>query len=333
MSTTNGIRMKVLVTGATGFIGAEVARQLAARGWRPRLMVRRPSRGALLNHLDADLVHGDLQSPESLRRAVKGCDAVIHLAGRAVFEPAHKLIDSFVHGTQALAEAASDEGVSRFVFASSLLVHGGTDIPIDATTEPAPEVDYGHVKVLVEKRLVAHGEATGMTTASVRLPHTYGATDQLFGRVRRGFLPIPGRGSMPYGHLHVRDAARVMITAAETGWSGRSAVADRESVGWDDFLGELQAQMPHLTIARFPASLALAGTTVLSAATGWRSAPSLMTPDTVTSWNLSLPVDPDTLWPELGIEPELPTYREGIAATLDDCVAFRWRHPVNDRRA
>lgn len=325
--------MKVLVTGATGFIGAEVARQLAERGWRPRLMVRRPSRGALLHHLDATLVHGDLQSPESLRKAVAGCDAVIHLAGRAVFEPAHKLMDTFVHGTQALAEAASDEGVTRFVFASSLLVHGNTDIPIDAATVPAPEVDYGHVKVMVENRLAALGEATGMTVASIRLPHTYGATDQLFGRVRRGFLPIPGRGSKPYGHLHVRDAARVMITAAETGWSGRSPVADRESVGWDEFLGELQAQMPHLTVARLPASLALAGTTVLSAATGWRSAPSLMTPDTVISWNLSLPVDPAALWSELGIEPELPTYREGIAATLDDCVAFRWRHPVNDRGA
>jgi len=325
--------MKVLVTGATGFIGAEVARQLAERGLRPRLMVRRPSRGALLHHLDATLVHGDLQSPESLRKAVAGCDAVIHLAGRAVFEPAHKLMDTFVHGTQALAEAAADEGVTRFVFASSLLVHGSTDIPIDAATVPAPEVDYGHVKVMVENRLAKLEEATGMTVASIRLPHTYGATDQLFGRVRRGFLPIPGRGSPPYGHLHVRDAARVMIAAAETGWAGRSPVADRESVGWDEFLGELQAQMPHLTVARLPASLALAGTTVLNAATGWRSAPSLMTPDTVISWNLSLPVDPTALWSELGIEPELPTYREGIAATLDDCVAFRWRHPVNDRGA
>lgn len=325
--------MKVLVTGATGFIGAEVARQLSERGWRPRLMVRRPSRGALLHHLDAELVHGDLQAPVSLRKAVAGCDAVIHLAGRATFEPARKLMDTFVHGTQSLAEAASEQGVGRFVFASSLLVHGNTDTPIDGATAPAPAVDYGHVKVLVEKRLAAHGASTGMTVASVRLPHTYGATDQLFGRVRRGFLPIPGRRSQPYGHLHVRDAARVLIAAAETGWSGASAVADRESVGWDEFLGELQAQMPLLTIARFPASLALAGTTVLSAATGWRSAPSLMTPDTVTSWNLSLPVDPEALWSELGIEPELPTYREGIAATLDDCVAFRWRHPVSDRRA
>jgi hypothetical protein len=50
------------------------------------------------------------------------------------------------------------------------------------------------------------------------------------------------------------------------------------------------------------------------------------------SWNLSLPVDPTALWGELGIGPELPTYREGIAATLDDQVAFRWRHPIEDTR-
>jgi nucleoside-diphosphate-sugar epimerase len=168
--------------------------------------------------------------------------------------------------------------------------------------------------------------------ASIRLPHVYGATDQLFARVRRGLVPIPGRRSVPYGHLHVHDAARVLIAAAEQGWSGTSPVAYRESVGWDDFLGEIRAQMPHVRIVRLPAALAQAGTTAVAAATFWRSAPSLFTPDTVTSWNLSLPVDPDALWGELGLEPQLPTYREGIAATLDDCVAFRWRHPVSDRR-
>ena len=75
--------MRVLVTGATGLIGYEVARLLAARGLRPRLMIRRPERGLLLRRLDAELVHGDLESPESLERAVSGVEGVIHLGARA----------------------------------------------------------------------------------------------------------------------------------------------------------------------------------------------------------------------------------------------------------
>jgi nucleoside-diphosphate-sugar epimerase len=325
--------VKVLVTGATGFIGMEVARQLSERGWQPRLMVRRPSRAPLLHGLDAEIVHGDLGAPDRLAHAVAGCDAVIHLGGRAVFEPAARLVDTFVHGTRDLAEAAVGAGVSRFVFASSLLVHGSTSTPIDAATPPAPEVDYGRVKLLVERGLARLGAATGMSVASLRLPHVYGATDQLFARVRGGLVVVPGRTSRPYGHLHVRDAARALIAAAERGWSGASVLGDRTSVGWGEFLGEIQRQMPHLRVVRAPRSLALVGTSALEAITTWRSAPSLLTSDTVVSWNQSLPVDPDALWGELGLVPELPDHRAGIAATLDDCVAFRWRHPVADRRA
>jgi len=59
---------KVLVTGATGFIGIEVSRQLAERGMRPRLMVRRPVRGLMLRNLDADIMQADIRSPKSLDR-------------------------------------------------------------------------------------------------------------------------------------------------------------------------------------------------------------------------------------------------------------------------
>jgi dihydroflavonol-4-reductase len=324
--------MRTLVTGATGFIGIEVARQLADRGDRPRLLVRRLRRGALVAPLDAELVHGDLRDHASLVRAVEGCDTVIHLGGRAVFEPAHKLVETFLHGTRALARAAVAARVRTFVFASSLLVHGPQSDPITADTAPAPVVDYGRVKLAVERDLRHLGAETGMKVACLRLPHVYGATDQLFSRVRRGLVLVPGRSDPPYAHLHVSDAARALIAAADQGWEGASAVGDRDPVGWHDFLGAIQHQLPDLRVVRVPEVAARAGTRVLDVALAGVSTPRLQTPDAVTSWNLSLPVDPDAVWPELGIEPLLPTYREGIARTLDDCIAFRWRHPVADRR-
>ena len=77
---------KILVTGATGFIGYEVSSLLSLRGFRPRLMVRRPVRGMLINSLDAELRQGDLKRPESLRRLVQDIDTVIHLGAMATFE-------------------------------------------------------------------------------------------------------------------------------------------------------------------------------------------------------------------------------------------------------
>lgn len=325
--------MRVLVTGATGFLGVEVSRQLAARGLRPRLVVRRPSRAPELDDLDAERVHADLGVPDSLEAAVAGCDTVIHLAGRAVFEPARYLVPTFLDGTRALARAALDAGVERFVFASSVMVHGSSDVPITAATPPAPEVDYGRVKLDVERDLARLTEGTTMRVASVRLPHVYGANDLLFTRLSPGRLVVPGRGNAPYARLHVRDAARVLIAAAERGWSGASAVGDREPVGWRDFLGEVQRRLPRALILRVPAPLAALGVRLIWAATfGSRHLPSVYTVDTVHAWNMSLPVDPGALWGELGIEPELPTHREGIARTLDDWVDHGWRHPVRDRR-
>ena len=85
---------KVLVTGATGFIGIEVSRHLAERGMRPRLMVRRPVRGLMLRNLDAEIMQADIRSPDSLRRIMSGIDTVVHLGARAAFEPYPRLYSS-----------------------------------------------------------------------------------------------------------------------------------------------------------------------------------------------------------------------------------------------
>lgn len=325
--------MRVLVTGATGFVGREVARQLSAAGHRPRLVVRRPSRAPFLDGLDAERVHADLRVPDTLRDAVAGCDTVIHLAGRAVFEPAKHLVPTFVDGTRALADAAVDAGVRRFVFASSVMVHGSTDVPITTTTPPAPEVDYGRVKLDVERELADRGRAAGMAVASVRLPHVYGNGDLLLSRLRPGRVVVPGPGRHPYAHLHVHDAARVLIAAAEVGYEGASVVADRESAPLGAFMDEIVRRLPDARIHRAPAWMAAIGVRVIWAASfGSRHLPSVYTADTVHAWNMSLPVDQDALWGDLGIVPDLPTYREGIARSLDDAVEAGWRHSVRDRR-
>ena len=320
--------MRVLITGATGFIGREVARRLSDAGMRPRVMVRRPTRASVLDGLDVEAVFGDLTVPDTLADAVEGCEAIVHLGGRAVFEPARSLAPTFVAGTRALADAAEAAGVRRFVFGSSLLVHHPSEEAITASTPPGPVIDYGRIKLQMERELASR---PGLSVASVRLPHVYGAGDQLFANVRRGLLAVPGRSSPPFSHLHVHDAARVLVAAAMGTWEGARGIGDRDPAGWDRFLGELQRLLPRLVIVRLPAPLALAGTGLMRVVRSRLETPDIFTPDTVRAWNMPLWVEPDLLWGELGLEPEVPDFRMGLRRSLDDAVDHVWRHSVHDR--
>ncbi len=321
---------RVLVTGATGFIGFEVARELAGLGMKPRLMVRRPERGRLLTRLDAEVVFGDLTRPATLERATAGVDTVIHLGARATFEHYARVRPTIVDGSLALMEAAKRAGVERFVMASSLFVYGGSQGPIDAQTPPRPRLGYGRAKVEAEEAL-RRAAPPEMKLAIVRLPHVYGVGSFLFDRIKRGTLLFPGAGDNLYAHLHVNDAARILIEAGSQGWSGTSPVADDSARSWQDLFAVLRAHYSPVRLLRLPAPLAIAGATALETLTSLSPRPTLFTADTVRGWLLDLPVEPRLLWKDLGIEPRFPTIDEGIPACLDEAVAFRWLHPVADR--
>lgn len=325
--------MRPLVTGATGFIGLEVVRQLVAAGIRPRVTVRRPSRASLLNGLDVDRVHADLRQPRSLQRAVEGCDTVLHLAARATFEDAAYLRPTIVDGSVALAEAAADAGVEHFVHASSLLVHGDEPGRIDAGTDPRPVIGYGRAKLAAERAVAPIAETAGMTYAAVRLPHVYGARDALFGRVRRGRLVVPGTGRSTYTHLHVEDAATALVGTARAGLAGVWHLGDGTPVSWRRFFDVVAEHLPDITVLHAPRSLALAGATVAATVLSRPGRPTLVHPDTVRGYALRQEVVDTALWDAIGVEPRYPSVDEGIPAVLDDCVAFRWQHPVDDRRA
>lgn len=322
----------VLVTGGTGLIGIEVVRELCGAGLRPRVLVRRPHRGTLLRRFDVEPVFGDLSVLDSLERAVAGVDTIIHLGGRATFERYDRLAPTLVEGTARLAEAAARAGVGHFVFASSALVYDSHATPIKHDTPTDPQNGYGRAKVEAETRLAEISGRTGLPVASLRLPHVYGPQSILFQQVRRGYAVFPGSMTNQYSHLHVEDAARSLIAAARTRWTGTAPIADGYNATWEEFFDVVTTYLPQLRLVRLPQALGYVGAAVVEPVLSGRSRTTLFSTGTVTGFNLNLPIDADRTWQELRISPTYPTIADGVPATLDGYVQFLWRHPAYDHR-
>ncbi len=310
--SNSGRKPKLLVTGASGFIGHEVARQLARGGYRPRLMIRQAGDDCEICHFDADFVKADLRHPASLKKAVQGVDGVLHLAARATFENYAALKPSILDGSVALMQAAIEAGVRRFVYSSSLLVYSGTHAPVTATTPVAPVLDYGRIKVETEKLLSGMAASAGIAFAALRLPHVYGLRDLYFRQMQAGRMILPGLGQNLYTHLHVTDAARAIIACAEQDYTGILPFGDRRPSTWNEFLDQVKPHYPKARVIRLPQWLALLATALLTPFRHIRPNPGLETPGAVRTYNFNLAVDPDLLWKDLGMVPAYPTIFDGV---------------------
>lgn len=245
--------MRVMVTGATGFVGGPVCRTLLARGHRVVAAMRR----------DIDLpgieTHRvDALGPETdWSAALAGCDAVIHLAARAhvmaeseadplaVFRKANR------DGTSRLAEQAAAAGIRRFVFVSSIKVNGEAtprDRPFRADDPPAPVDPYGIAKAEAEAALAAIASRTGMSASIIRPPlvHGPGAKGNLAAMMRilaKGWpLPlamIDNRRSL----VGAANLADVVAFVLEHGAAGTFLVRDGEDVSTPDLLRRVAAGM------------------------------------------------------------------------------------------
>ena len=124
--------MKALVTGATGFVGAAVARALLREGWEVQALARKGSDRRNVQQLPLMVVEGNLNDRSSLDRALEGCDALFHVAADyrlGAFNP-QELYKTNVEGTRSILEASRQAGVRRVVYTSSVACVG---IPKDGT--------------------------------------------------------------------------------------------------------------------------------------------------------------------------------------------------------
>jgi dihydroflavonol-4-reductase len=121
-----GARLRVFITGATGFVGSHVAQELSRRGAELRILIRPTSKLENLAGLPAETVLGDLLQVDALRSAVSGCDAVMHVAAdyRLWVTDPKTMHATNVTGTRELLRVAREEGVARVVYTSSVATMG-----------------------------------------------------------------------------------------------------------------------------------------------------------------------------------------------------------------
>ena len=153
--------MKILLTGATGFLGTRVAVQLRDAGHDVRALVRKTSDTRALVAMGAELAMGALDRGEGIDAAARGVDAVVHLAGGGKVRTIAEMYAGNLGTTEHLLRAWDASGASprgaRFVLVSSLAAHGPSDdgAPRDPDEAPRPRSHYGKSKAAAEAAVLA----------------------------------------------------------------------------------------------------------------------------------------------------------------------------------
>ena len=251
----------VLVTGAAGFIGSNVAEHFLARGDRVLgldclddyydVRRKRANLAALAKNKAFEFVEGDLRSPEVSKKAVSDVDLVVHLAARpgvrASIDDPRRTYDMNVMATLNLLEAMRARKLARLVFGSTSSVYGG-DAPLPFKEEAPssrPLSPYAASKRACELLIASYVEIHGLGAITLRLFTVYGPRgrpDMSVGRFVEAALsgksvPLYGDGSVTRDFTYVDDIARGVVAAAERvkardlflvnlGGSERSSVKD-----------------------------------------------------------------------------------------------------------
>jgi predicted dehydrogenase/nucleoside-diphosphate-sugar epimerase len=244
-----GALRRVLITGATGFIGCRLAEVLhLSQGWQVRALVHKPSSAARLARLPVEMVQGDLKSREDMTRAVDGCHAVVNCAVGTAYGNRREVFGVTVGGTRNLAEAARAANVGRFIHLSTIAVFGvGADGVIEDSTDPRPIPgdDYGESKSAAEQ-VVRDAAKAGLPTVTLRPGCVYGPFGTTFivrpmRCLAQGGLVLAGCAEKPSNTVYIDNLVHAVLRSLDAPTEladGRAFfITDGDNLTWGDFYG------------------------------------------------------------------------------------------------
>jgi dihydroflavonol-4-reductase len=243
--------MKTFVTGATGFIGASIVRELLRDGREVRVLVRQESNLSNLKGLDVEIWKGDLLDSPGLRRGLKGCNVLYHAAAdyRLWTRNTEEMYRTNVGGTVAVLEAALESGISRVVYTSSVGTLGnpgdGTPGNEDTKSSLTDMVgDYKKSKFLAEREAEKFVER-GLNLVIVNPSTPVGPWDikpTPTGKIIVDFLKrrMPAYLDTGLNLIGVEDCARGHILAELKGRTGRNYILGNTNLSLYDIFKKLQ---------------------------------------------------------------------------------------------
>lgn len=265
--------MKIAVTGANGHVGANLCRKLIAEGHQVKAFVHHQKNS--IQDLDVEIIVGSLKDKKSLRKLVKDCDVVFHLAAIISIDgQREKLLETNVQGTANLLEVILENGVKRLVHFSS--IHVLSHYPMNETMdENRPLVETSPMMYEVTKsrgeKLVHEAIKKGLDAVIINPTAIVGPNDfkpslvgQVLIKLYKGTLPalVPGG----YNWVDVRDVAEGAISAMKNGRKGERYILSGHYKSVTEMARHLEKvtgkKMTHFSVPTF---LAMAGVPFIKA--------------------------------------------------------------------
>lgn len=235
--------MRILLTGANGFIGSYVLKYLLERGQQVNILVRNASKKIYRNDFNLKIFYGDINNPEAVNEAITGCDIVIHLAAlvRSTANDPSEFYNTNVRGTENLLNTALRNGIQRFIFTSSLAAHdliNGSVISEEFLIKPNNYFSkYAESKARAEE-LVIENSKFGLSHIIIYpcrvfgigpLTDANGATKAIYLYLKNKLPFLIDQGEQYSSWSFVEDVARGIVMATNSNISNQNYILGGEN--------------------------------------------------------------------------------------------------------